>query len=44
MERYQDKALAPLLWPLLALRMLACAYPGNAVPGRCSDIYTASRY
>ena len=28
MERYQDKALAPLLWPLLALHMLACAHPG----------------
>ena len=33
MERHQDSALALLLWPLLALRMLACAYPGNAVPG-----------
>ena len=33
MEHYQDKALAPLLWLLLALRMLACAYPGYAVPG-----------
>ena len=34
MERYQDKAaLAPLLWPLLALHMLACAHPGMQGPG-----------
>lgn len=28
MERHKDSALAPLLWPLLALHMLACAHPG----------------
>ena len=33
MERYQDKALAPLHWPLLALHMLACAHPGMRGPG-----------
>lgn len=28
MERHKDSALAPLLWLLLALCMLACAHPG----------------
>lgn len=39
MERYQDKALAPLLWPLLALHILACTYSGNAVPSMLPDRY-----
>ena len=38
-ERYQDKAaLAPLLWPLLALHMLACAHPGMQ---RTGDVVTS---
>lgn len=42
MECHQDiNARDPLLWPLLALRMLACAYPGNAVPGRYIIDYAA---
>ena len=44
MERHKDSALAPLLWLLLALCMLACAYPGYAVPGGYIIDYAASQY
>ena len=44
MERHKDSALAPLLWLLLALCMLACAYPGYAVPGGFIIDSAASQY
>ena len=44
MERHKDSALAPLLWLLLALCMLACAHPGYAVPGGYIIDYAASQY